>query len=73
MQHAGYLAAACEHLVAACGIQFPDLGSNLGPMHREHGVLATGPPVKSQCIVFITITPMAAKTTRMVGNGFLKN
>ena len=30
----------------ACGIYFPDQGSNLGPLHWEHGVLATGPPGK---------------------------
>ena len=34
-------------LVAARGIWFPDQGSNPGPLHREHGVLATGPPGKS--------------------------
>ena len=27
-------------LVMVCGIQFPD---HLGPLHWEHGVLATGP------------------------------
>ena len=31
----------------ACGIQFPDQGSNLAPLHWKHGVLATGPPEKS--------------------------
>ena len=35
-------------LVVACGIQFPDQGSNLGSLHWEHGVLATRPPGKSQ-------------------------
>ena len=35
-------------LVAACGIQFPDQGSNPDPLHWEQGVLATGPPGKSQ-------------------------
>ena len=34
-------------LVAACGIEFPDLALNPGPLHWEHGVLATGPPGKS--------------------------
>ena len=29
---------------------FPDQGSYLGPLHWEHGVLATGPPGKSLCI-----------------------
>ena len=31
-------------LVVACGIQFPDQGWNLGPLHWEQGVSATGPP-----------------------------
>ena len=31
----------------ACGIQFPDQGSNWGPLHWECGVLPTGPPGKS--------------------------
>ena len=35
-------------LVAACGIQFPDQGLNPSPLHWELGVLATGPPGKSQ-------------------------
>ena len=35
-------------LVAACGIWFPDQGSNLGPLHWECRVLATGPPGKPQ-------------------------
>ena len=34
-------------LVAACGLKFPDQGSNLGPLHWECGVLSTGPPGKS--------------------------
>ena len=40
-------------LVAACGIQFPDLGSNLGPLHWEHRVLATGPSGKSLVLSFL--------------------
>ena len=40
-------------LVAACGIQFPDEGLNLGRLHWERGVLATGPPVKSQARAFL--------------------
>ena len=47
LQHTGSSSAACELLVAACGIQFPDQGSNPGPLHWECGVLATGPPGKS--------------------------
>ena len=47
LRHTGSLVAACKLLVAACGIEFPDQGSNPGPLHWEHGVLATGPPGKS--------------------------
>ena len=39
-------------LVVACGIYFPDQGSNPGPLHWEHGVLATGPPGQSLTRVF---------------------
>ena len=38
---------ALELLVAACGIYFPDQGSNLGLLHGEPRVLATGPAGKS--------------------------
>ena len=34
-------------LASAYGIQFPDQESIPGPLHWEHGVLATGPPGKS--------------------------
>ena len=44
--HARSLAATCELLVAECGIQFPDQGSNLGPLPWEYGG-TTGPPEKS--------------------------
>ena len=37
----------CQVLVAARGIQSPDQGSNLGSLHWELRVLATGPPRKS--------------------------
>ena len=40
--------AAWELSVVAYGIKFPDQGSKPGPLHWEHGVLATGPPGKSQ-------------------------
>ena len=36
----------------ACGIYFPDQGSNLGPLHWEHEVSATGPPGKSPAFLF---------------------
>ena len=42
-------------LVAACGIYFPNQGSNPGPLHWEHRVLATGPPGKSQFLDFFNI------------------
>ena len=34
-------------LSVACGIYFPDQGSNLGSLLWEHGVIATGQPGKS--------------------------
>ena len=37
-----------EVLVVACGIWFPDQGSNPGSLHWECGVPATGAPGKSQ-------------------------
>ena len=39
---------ACKLLVAVCGVQFSDQGSNPGTPHWKRGVLAIGPPVKSQ-------------------------
>ena len=42
-----YFAAPGLSLAVACGIQFPDQGSNLGPMHWESRALATEPPGKS--------------------------
>ena len=39
-------------LVVVCGIYFPDQGSNLGPLHWELRVLATGPPAKSHLNIF---------------------
>ena len=41
-----------ESLVVAHGIQFPDQGSNLGPLHWALKVLATGPPGKSWKLCF---------------------
>ena len=37
----------CQVLVIACGIYFPDQGSNPGPLHWEHGALAVRPPGQS--------------------------
>ena len=46
--HLWSLVVACELLIfVACGIQLPDQELNLGSLHRECGVLATGPPGKS--------------------------
>ena len=39
---------ALAFLVTACGIYFPEQGSKPGPLHWEHGVLATGASEKSQ-------------------------
>ena len=42
-------------LVAACGIQLPYQGSNMGPLHRELRVLTTGPVGKSQISDFSSL------------------
>ena len=47
---------AYKLLVAACGIQFPDQGPNLGPWHWEQRVLATRPPGKS-LFCLLTLVP----------------
>ena len=36
----------CRVLVVTCGIKFPDQGSNLGSLHWELRILATGPSEK---------------------------
>ena len=50
------LGLSCKHtgsLVVAWGeSQFPGQGLNLGPLHWERGVLATGPPGKSHEFTF---------------------
>ena len=46
------LVEACEHLAVACGIQLPYQGSKPGPLNWEHGAIATGPPGKSQFLIF---------------------
>ena len=38
--------------IIACGIHIPDQGSNPGPLHWEHGVLATGPLGQSLTRIF---------------------
>ena len=42
-----YLLRLCQVLAVAYKIQFPDQGSNLGPLHWEHRVVATEPSGKS--------------------------
>ena len=46
-----YFLWLCQVPVAARGIRFPEQGLDLGPLHWEHGILATGPPGKSQAIM----------------------
>ena len=43
----GVFVVACRLLAVACGIQFPNQGLNLGPLHWERRALATRPPGKS--------------------------
>ena len=45
-----------KNLVAACGIEFPDQGSNLGFLHWRNGVLATGQPVFIPCLCVCILT-----------------
>ena len=42
----------CWVLRVACAIHFPDQGSNPGPLHWKHRVLATGSPGKSLHFTF---------------------
>ena len=53
------LGLSCKHtgsLVVAWGeSQFPGQGLNLGPLHWERGVLATGPPGKSCSLLLLNI------------------
>ena len=43
-----------SQLQHVCGIQFPDQGSNPGPLHQECGVLSTVPPGKSHIKLFFS-------------------
>ena len=57
----------------ACGIQFPDQGSDPGPLHWEHRVLATRPPGKSLILYFLSGSYMeyaAIKVIKVRGNEF---
>ena len=51
----GSLAAACKLLVMSYGILFPDQGSNPGPLHWDHGILATQPPGKSLGVILLGV------------------
>ena len=51
----GSLVAAYQLLLVAGGILFPDQERNLGPLHWEHGVLATGSPGKSLWPSFLMV------------------
>ena len=53
-QCVGLSVVACKLLTVSCGIQFPDQGMNLGPLHCKRRLLATGPPGKSLPCPLIT-------------------
>ena len=59
---------ANSQLQHACGIQFPDQGSNPAPLHWERRVLTTGPPGKSRLIVsfmrFLTVKYYLTRPTQ---------
>ena len=58
-QRAPQLWHANSQLRHACGIQFPDQGSNPGPLHWEHRALTTAPPGKSlPTIILILATAL---------------
>ena len=50
-----------SQLQHAHGIQFPDQGSNPGPLHWEHGVLSTAPPGKSLSTILFHQSPQNKK------------
>ena len=62
------LGIACELLVAACGIYFPDQGLNLGSLPWELRVLATAPQRKSP-VLFKLLTPRLLKTREVCSMG----
>ena len=51
------LLVACELLVVARGIWFPGQGLNLGPLHWELAVLATGPAGKFPSFLLSSFSP----------------
>ena len=62
-----FLIVASKLFILACGNKFSDQGSNLGPLHREHGLLTTGPPGKSQPVGFL-IHPLEYIYSTMKGH-----
>ena len=52
-------------LVVACGSLLPDHGSNPGPLHWEHRVLATGPPGRSPIIGLLKLFLMYPRICNM--------
>ena len=50
----GVLVAAHGLFSCSCRIQFPNQGSNPGPLHQGHGVLTTGPPGESPRLLFLS-------------------
>ena len=68
--YTGSLVAACKLLVAAFRIQFPGQGSNPGPLHWEHGVLASGPPGSPYRLLFYSFSQCFShdKTILVIGS-----
>ena len=54
-RHEGSLVVAYELLFVACRIQFHDQGSNPGPKHWEHRILASRSSGKSQNQLFTSL------------------
>ena len=61
----------CRVLVEVCGIYLPDQGWNLGPLHWQRRVLATGPPGKSlNATSFFNFRKMKQNSPRSQGLGY---
>ena len=52
-----FLGVACRLSVVACRIQFPNQGSDPGPLNWEHRVLTTGPQGSPSSTVFYRVRP----------------
>ena len=52
---------ACSMQTLQQKIQFPDQGSNLVPLHWQHGVLASGPPGKSPVSVTSNVGVLSSR------------